>query len=128
MTHSWTNQPICLPPIQTAPMDEWVRYVWVPNARLTTDITQAAELRALLTQSTPRPPLQQGAADAATLFWFRWITGHQISFAAWILAVDVIDQANRGSMARLDAQIRCHACLRWCRIIANTRFRFVGAR
>jgi hypothetical protein len=93
-------------------MDEWVRYVWVPDARLTTDITQAAELRALLTQSASCPPPGPGAADATTLFWFRWITGHQISFVAWIVAVDVIDQANRGSMARLDAQIRCRACLR----------------
>jgi hypothetical protein len=57
-----------------------------------------------LVDAAAREPLAlPGADDAATadeLFWFRWITGHQVSFAVWRLMAQLLDDV---ALARTSA-------------------------
>ncbi len=110
MHTKWTTQSIALPPFQTDPANEAGHYVWAHAMPPADAALHARQLRAMLT--TPCEALPPGSPDPEQLYWFRWITGHQISLAAWILAVDVMAQANRGSISMGEAQARCTAWLR----------------
>lgn len=49
-----------------------------------------------------------GTADPTAVFWFRWITGHQVSFVLWQLLAHAMDET--GDPDRRNQRLRCAAC------------------
>ncbi|WKX68679.1 hypothetical protein [Streptomyces sp. XD-27] len=47
----------------------------------------------------PLPRLGAGA-EPETVYWFRWVTGHQVSFVIWRLMAWLLDDLRAGRVAR----------------------------
>ncbi|QEV05008.1 L-tyrosine 3-hydroxylase [Streptomyces prasinus] len=85
--HPYALEPLALPPLR-------------PPRRTLDDPAPIMALSKRLRQldsddsgsSLPRP--RRGDAELDRLFWFRWVTGHQITFAIWQLLAGVVDEAN----------------------------------
>lgn len=62
------------------------------------------------------PTFAAPGQDAERLFWFRWITGHQLTFGLWQALrhqlVDVVEGAEFGHAPTVDEVDRCTALLR----------------
>ncbi|GAA1309874.1 hypothetical protein [Saccharothrix xinjiangensis] len=68
-----------------------------PPGALSTDDVQGAFLRLAEQNSTGLGALRTAAEDSRErLFWFRWITGHHISFILWRLIADALDRLAAG--------------------------------
>ena len=53
-------------------------------------------IRTLGRDDAPTPPVEPGEA-AEELYWFRWITGHQVCFIIWRLMGQLLDELSRGA-------------------------------
>ncbi|WP_431947454.1 hypothetical protein [Micromonospora marina] len=97
-------EPLALPP-------QWLRHTPLPDA------AQLARVRAVLGNMAaagnaplPRPA---DADEIDRIFWFRWISGHQMTFAVWQILSAVVDEASRPAAStgeRLEA-LAGEACL-----------------
>jgi L-tyrosine peroxygenase len=52
---------------------------------------------------TPRGPEVEPCTHPDELFWFRWITGHQVSFVVWRLIAQLLDDVDHGRRSPADA-------------------------
>lgn len=53
-----------------------------------------------------------GAPAPDTIYWFRWIAGHQVAVIAWIMLIEEINQCRVGCSTPETARARCVALLR----------------
>jgi L-tyrosine peroxygenase len=60
------------------------------------------DLHALADRGVAEPGVEPCAA-AEELFWFRWITGHQVCFVVWRLIAQLLDDVNHGRRSPYDA-------------------------
>lgn len=70
------------------------------------NVFEDACLRLLLMREMRDAPIEKGLGSAGpddSLFWFRWITGHQVSFIIWRLLAISITKLEQGREPRLDA-------------------------
>ncbi|MFE7676746.1 L-tyrosine 3-hydroxylase [Streptomyces albidoflavus] len=84
--HSYALEPLALPPR------------WLPRQALDDAAPVLAMGRRLyhLGSADSAPSLPQPRrrdAELDRLFWFRWVTGHQVTFAIWQILAGVLDEA-----------------------------------
>jgi len=72
-------------------------------------LTAYAEICTRISGLGALPPEVAPGDEAEQLFWFRWITGHQVCFVVWRLMAGLLDDVRQGRRAADDAvEPMCH--------------------
>lgn len=95
-------EPLALPPVGHAAVVSAGPYE-VPDCD---PVPALLNLRELAARGTHTEPDEDGEPTVDQLFWFRWITGHQVTFLIWRLMGGLLDQAAAGEPLNADLLAR----------------------